>query len=154
MKEELYLELKKAMREEFLTTRGALDMTQETFAEHLYMSGRAYKKLESGESCCGFMTFLIFAGLYHRDPVALLARLIGIVERVTDVGVEGVVSRRWMARLKPARAVLYESRGKNRAYPVCDDCFAPIARDFQAFCGNCGRALDWEGYTEEAVPLT
>lgn len=154
MKKELNEALKSAMREEFLKSRQEMDLSQDLFSARLYISERSYVNLEGGKSLCSFVTFLIFVARCHPDPVGMLARLVTIVDKFTEDRPEEVVSRGWMTRQVPEPVVLYKGHGTDRPYPICKCCDAPIARDFQRYCGNCGQSLDWSGFTDETVPMT
>lgn len=157
MKKELREALKNAMREEFLKSRQDMCLNQDRFSDCLYMSERSYVDLEGGKSLCSFMTFLFFAAKCHRDPVAMLTRLVKIVDEFANVNPEDVVSRSWAEKVSlqtPAPVVQYKGHGDEPSYPICVHCGAPIARDYQRFCGNCSQALDWAGFTDETVSMT
>jgi len=142
--------LKRFLREQLLQARDQLHYTQEEMAHLLLMSTRSYASLESGESCCGIITFLLFLMRCCPDPIELLVKLTIHFDRCVETSPEMVVSRQWMRKHMPTAVEFYQAYGDRPGYPVCPACGAPIARDFQPFCAQCAQALDWsDAYREE-----
>lgn len=48
--------------------RAELEITQQEMAAKLYLSGRSYADLESGASCCGTVTLVVFLTQLCEDP--------------------------------------------------------------------------------------
>ena len=80
MKKILCRELKAYMRSELLKNRAALGISQEEMAHRLLMSARAYSALESGRSCCSFITAALFLSRCCLDRGAFLDGLLAIFE--------------------------------------------------------------------------
>lgn len=75
MRNQLYVALKHFLRCELLKSRTALNLSQESMAHILSMSTRAYTDLESGKTCCGLITFLLFLRHCCADRQAFLNKL-------------------------------------------------------------------------------
>lgn len=80
MRNQLYLALKHFMRCELLKSRTALNFSQESMAHTLSMSTRAYTDLESGKTCCGLITFLLFLRHCCADQQAFLNKLFDLLD--------------------------------------------------------------------------
>lgn len=66
-------------RRQLLMARGTI--TQERMAPLLDMSTRAYAALETGESCCGLLTLLIFLRYFCPDRNAFFELFFAELER-------------------------------------------------------------------------
>lgn len=80
----IYSEFKNYFRSVLLETRATLGITQEQMAARLLMSPRNYAGLESGKSCCGTVTFLLFLFRCCPDRNAFLSRLSALLEQIED----------------------------------------------------------------------
>ena len=83
IKKQLKRKLKDYLRIALLQERDILSISQEEMATRLLMSPRAYANLESGRSCCSFITMLLFLTRCCVDRIAFIDGLMRILE-VTD----------------------------------------------------------------------
>ena len=67
MRKVLHSVFKAYMHDTMLKTRDRIDLNQDEMAYSLSMSTRAYAALESGSSCCGLFTLIIFVLIYCPD---------------------------------------------------------------------------------------
>lgn len=143
-----------AFRSELLKTRHELSFTQEEMAHLLFMSTRSYASIEAGCSCCGLITFLIFLTHYCFDPIDFLIRLTVELDKALEPHPESIVTRSWINLRCPEPVSKSAPHGNGDIYLLCPHCGAPVARDFQPFCGQCSQSLDWSKVfpEEEALP--
>jgi len=69
------IQLKRIFREELLHGRDTLGLTQAQMAARMEMAERSYAALESGESGCGAITFVVFLLFICKEPMTFLAHL-------------------------------------------------------------------------------
>lgn len=80
MRNQLHMALKHFLRCELLKSRTALNLSQESMAHILFMSTQAYTDLESGKTCCGLITFLLFLRHCCPDRMAFLNELFVLLD--------------------------------------------------------------------------
>ena len=80
----LHQKIKHYMRCQLLTARQTMDISQDNMAGILGMSTRSYTKLESGENCCNFVTFILFLRYCCPDRYAFIDGLITLINELDN----------------------------------------------------------------------
>jgi DNA-binding XRE family transcriptional regulator len=142
IREELKPVLDSMLHTFILQSRESLGLSQSQMSLMLEMSERSYAAIEAGEFSCSLMTFLLFLANCCTDPLSLIEELVQEIDKYTFLPREMLASRAWM-HSEPRRAQMPVQISLITENYLCPACGAPAARDFQAFCGNCGQALDW-----------
>jgi len=75
MKSDYRTALKNFFRVQLIQTRDVLGLTQAKMAKNLLIEDRSYVALESGDSCCSALTFVLFLVYYCPNPTEFLNKL-------------------------------------------------------------------------------
>lgn len=148
IRENLKSEIDKITHDWLLQTHDQFELTQEQMASLLNMDRRSYAAIESKQNSCGLLTFLIY--LFNLCPAALtlLIELSKKIDEFVPAHPEMVTSREWMYREMRWTQKSVQTSPITKEH-LCPECGAPIARDFQNYCGSCGQALNWNEYAVE-----
>ena len=84
MKKHCRTAMKDFFRTQVILTRDRLRLTQSQMARKLWIEDRSYAALESGESCCGALTFALFLIYCCDDPILFLKKLRKTLEGVAQ----------------------------------------------------------------------
>ena len=71
--------LKVKFKNDFITKRAELDLSQEKMAEQLNISLRSYSNLEHGKYCCSLTTFINYVNNFDIDKDKLFSELADIL---------------------------------------------------------------------------
>ena len=82
MKQVYKSRIKTYIRSQFIQARDELNLTQAKMARKLLMEDRSYAAIESGESCCGTLTLVLFLVFCCKDQTACLNGLREALENV------------------------------------------------------------------------
>lgn len=136
-------EIDKVIHKWILQTHYEFNFSQNQMSALLEMDPRSYAALEAKANGCGLETFLLY--LFRacpNGPAFLLELHDKIDELIPPLSPEMILSPAWLYReLHWVRQPIQISSVTHDF--TCPSCGAPIARDFQNFCGNCAQALDW-----------
>lgn len=72
--------LKVKFKNEFMTKRAELNLSQEKMAEYLNISLRSYSNLEHGKYCCSLTTFINYVNNFDVDKDKLFSELAEIMD--------------------------------------------------------------------------